>query len=76
MKAREMTYIELLRWKNKVDHLKNTGTFTKANWCEIGNQLKTEHGLSDRVAIRIMQGNFEEAVVIELAEEEECKVND
>lgn len=71
MKAKEMPYGELAYWKSRVDALKESGTFTKQAWCDIGKELREKHGVSERVAVRIMQGNFYEAIEIERKDEQD-----
>ena len=67
--AREMTYDELAYWKGRVEALKESGRFTKQAWCDIGKELRDKHGVSERVAVRIMQGNFYDAIDVERKEE-------
>lgn len=67
MKVKDMTYGEISYWINRVDELKKIG-FTKKAWCEIGHELMEKHGLSEKVAVRLMQGDIELAMSIEAAE--------
>lgn len=71
MKAREMPYSELAYWEGRVEALKESGSFTKQAWCDIGKELREKHGVSERVAVRIMHGTFSEAIDIEREEEQD-----
>ena len=71
MKAIEMPYSELAYWEGRVEALKESGSFTKQAWCDIGKELRDKHGVSERVAVRIMNGTFSEAIDIEHEEEQD-----
>jgi len=69
MKVKDMPYSELSYWTNKIEELKEgVAPFTKAAWCAVGKELMEKHGLSERVAVRILHGDYEEAIRIEAEE--------
>jgi DNA-binding Lrp family transcriptional regulator len=68
MKVKDMPYGEISYWINRVDELKKDG-FTKREWCNLGHELMQKHGLSEKVAVRLLHGRIEEAVKLEEFEE-------
>lgn len=64
MKVRDMPYGEINYWMNRIEELKTTG-FTKKAWCEIGHELMEKHGLTEKVAVRILHGRIDEAMALE-----------
>lgn len=68
MKVKDMPYGEISYWTNRVDELKTSGSFTKKAWCDIGHELMEKHGLSEKVAVRIMHGDIKGAMEVEEGE--------
>lgn len=68
MKVKEMPYGEIKYWMDKVEELKEA-EFTKKGWCDIGHALMAKHGISERVAVRLLQGDIESAIALELEED-------
>jgi hypothetical protein len=64
MKVKDMPFGEISYWTGRIEELKEAG-FTKKAWCEIGHELMEKHGLSERVAVRLLHGNIEGAIALQ-----------
>ncbi len=73
LKVKDMPYSELSYWTNRVEELKNgSAPFTKKAFCDIGHELMEKHGLSERVAVRVLHGDYDEAIRLEAEEVTVC----
>lgn len=64
MKVKDMPYGEISYWIGKFEELKSNG-FTKKEWCDLGHELMQKHGLSEKVAVRLLHGDIEGAMKLE-----------
>lgn len=64
MKIEDMPHKEIKYWMNRFKRLKSSG-FTKQGWCDLGHELMNKHNISERAAVRLLQGDIDAAIDIQ-----------
>lgn len=64
MKIANIPYGELVSWTKRVKEMHKKG-FTKQDWCDLGKEFMQKYNVSERIAVRVLQGNIDEAIRIQ-----------